>query len=435
MKIIKTNANFKKIKLNEIINIKNGFAFKNPNLKEGVKWLTIKNIQNGYIDWGNTSYLPIRFLQEYSDFVLYENDLVLALTRPITNDLLKVSRVDSFSNKSLLNQRNAKITSKYNCNNDFLYYLFLSKKMKEEIDKAVQGSDPPNISSKQIELFEFNIPEDIKYQNKIADVLTIQENQVNNIKTLISKLEKRNQYYAERLLSGELRVREDDDGKVAFYENEDWKEIEFNGKLKNIPSNWSIDKINLIIPLTKGSSVKSSDFNHEGKGEQYLRTNEIWDNSSKNKDPVFFDGDLENMITKNNNDYIVCFDGYNNKPLQGTLGMVTNNGIGICSGELHKIGNIEKLSKYYVNVMLLKNHRFQEIICRYAEGSSVQHAGKHFKKIDEVLIPFEEQKLLNNIFKIQLKEIEKLKILKNKEQKRFEWMSEALLSGEYQIIE
>ena len=115
--------------------------------------------------------------------------------------------------------------------------------------------------------------------------------------------------------------------------------------------------------------------------------------------------------------------------------MVTNNGVGICSGELHKILNIKNVSEYYVNVMLLKNYRFQEIICRYAEGSSVQHAGKHFKKIDEVLIPIKDQLILNKIFKEQFEEIDKLKLLKEKEQKRFEWLSDALLSGEYQIVD
>ena len=63
------------------------------------------------------------------------------------------------------------------------------------------------------------IDADVNTYLNIGAVLSQQEGQVNKIKSLIEKLEKRNQYYAERLLSGELRVREGDDGKVEFYEN------------------------------------------------------------------------------------------------------------------------------------------------------------------------------------------------------------------------
>lgn len=208
-----------------------------------------------------------------------------------------------------------------------------------------------------------------------------------------------------------------------------------NGNSIKIPLLWKVKKITEIIKTKKGSSIKSELLNYIGNGIQYLRTNEVWDNSSVNKDKTYFDGETTSLTVKDKNEYIICFDGFNTKPHIGTVGMVTNNGEGICSGELHKIQEIDGISKYYVNVMMLKNSRFQDLICRSAEGSTVKHAGKHFKNIEEILIPIDEQELLNDIFKNQLHEIDSLKCLLEKEKLRFQWLLDNLLSGEYQVVD
>lgn len=431
MKIKKTNNLKKEIKINDLFEIVGGGTPSSSNIeyyKNGnIPWVgpADMDFSTKYISKGKSNITKLG-LDKSSAKIVPKNSILLSIRAPVG----KVSLAD---NEITTNQGIKSLITKTNDSYNYLYYVI--KNNKSKFERYSDGTTFLELNTKTLKNLKIDIISDINQQEKIAQVLSQQEEQVNNIQKLIEKLEKRNQYYAERLLSGELRVREDEEGNIEFYENEEWKEVDFNLKKKNIPIDWEVDKINNIIKTQKGSSVKSEDFNHEGKGLQYLRTNEIWEDSSKNKEPVFFNGSLNNIITKNKSEYIVCFDGYNNKPFEGTLGMVTNNGVGICSGELHKILSIKNISEYYVNVMLLKNYRFQEIICRYAEGSSVQHAGKHFKKIDEVLIPIKDQLILNKIFKEQLEEIDKLKLLKEKEKKRFEWLSDALLSGEYQIVD
>lgn len=424
MKIVKSNSIEKKEKIEPFIFIKSGLSPKQANPVSFFMENHFPYIKVGTLNDNNKIIKKNNFFSNSNKNKI--NNAVIFPKRgaAIFTNKVAIIKEDSFIDTNLMAISSEKI------NLDYLYYYLKWYKLSRIADTGAI----PQLNNKHINNLKIPILKK-EEQEKIAQVLSQQEEQVNNIQKLIEKLEKRNQYYAERLLSGELRVREDEEGNVEFYENEEWKEVDFNLKKKNIPIDWEVDKINNIIKTQKGSSVKSEDFNHEGKGLQYLRTNEIWEDSSKNKEPVFFNGSLNNIITKNKSEYIVCFDGYNNKPFEGTLGMVTNNGVGICSGELHKILNIKNVSEYYVNVMLLKNYRFQEIICRYAEGSSVQHAGKHFKKIDEVLIPIKDQLILNKIFKEQFEEIDKLKLLKEKEQKRFEWLSDALLSGEYQIVD
>lgn len=311
--------------------------------------------------------------------------------------------------------------------NKYLYYIILNKKF---INSEGYRRHFSILKNKIIKY------PSITQQQYIINILSKQEEQIETIKRLIKNVEKRNQYYSEKLLSGELRLRKNEEtGQVEFYENTEWKEEMVNGVLTKIPFDWEVTLIKNIIPLTKGTSIHSSELNNLSVGLPYLRTNELWDGSSVNKDKIYFNGDSSTMVKKTINEYIVCFDGFNKEPYKGTLGMVTNNGEGICSGELHKISELQNISKYFVNVMLLKNNRFQLTICRSGEGTTVKHAGKHFKHIEELLIPYKEQELLNDLFKEQLSDIDRLKTLLPKEEKRFQWMLDNLLSGEYEVID
>ena len=428
MKVIKSNKALKKIKLSDILIIRNGFAFKNPNLKSGVKWLTIKNIKNGKIDWSSISYLPESYLKEYSDFILSENDLVMSLTRPITNDLLKVSKIDSFSSNSLLNQRNAKLIAKENCCPLFLYYLCLSYKMKNEVSKAVQGSDPPNISSKQIEDFVFDIPETKREQNKVAKVLSQQEEQVNNVKSLIERLEKRNQYYAGRLLSGELRVHEGSDGQVEFYENTEWQNGKINGRINKSPSDWNIVKLKDVLTGKSG-------FTPSTKVDEYYNGNIPWINiSDMTKGNKYItpkktiSETVPNLKKKllEKNSLLFSF-----KLSIGEVGYTKEDGM--CTNEA--IIGFEPSKNQDLDY-------FYHIIKKYVPQNSGENAYgaklMNLEKINnaELLITndFIERKLITFILKELDDEYIKAEQLLKKEQKRFDWMSDALLSGEYQIV-
>ena len=78
-----------------------------------------------------------------------------------------------------------------------------------------------NLSKEFFDL-KFPMPNDILMQYKIAKVLSQQEEQVNKIKTIIEKLEKRNQYYAERLLSGEFLINNEN---LNINKNNNFKKI------------------------------------------------------------------------------------------------------------------------------------------------------------------------------------------------------------------
>lgn len=418
-------------KIGNLFNITSGGtpSTKNSTFWDGdIPWIGPSNMNNSlkYIYHGER-YLTLEGACILNNKLVTKNSIILSTRAPV--GYVKKAANDLYTNQGC---HSLDALNNLEVDNDFFYYYLLNN--KSTLENFSSGTTFKELSKKSLHNIDVIFP-CIEQQKNISSVLSFQENQIETIRELIKKIETRNQYYAEKILSGELRVRKNENGNIEFYNNTEWQDVILNGNSIKIPLLWKVKKITEIIKTKKGSSIKSELLNYIGNGIQYLRTNEVWDNSSVNKDKTYFDGETTSLTVKDKNEYIICFDGFNTKPHIGTVGMVTNNGEGICSGELHKIQEIDGISKYYVNVMMLKNSRFQDLICRSAEGSTVKHAGKHFKNIEEILIPIDEQELLNDIFKNQLHEIDSLKCLLEKEKLRFQWLLDNLLSGEYQVVD
>lgn len=112
------------VRLGDYCKIFSGNAFKSEDFNEvdGVKAIKITNAGVGELI-ETQDYLPKEYSTLYPDFVVRENDLILALTRPYISAGLKISVCPKSYDGSLLNQRVASIRSyffpKY-------VYLFLS---------------------------------------------------------------------------------------------------------------------------------------------------------------------------------------------------------------------------------------------------------------------------------------------------------------------
>jgi len=161
-----------------VFSIFQGFAFSsNDSVDNGVRWLKIADVGIQQINHQSPSNLPIEFKEKYKDFLVKEGDYVIALTRPILNKKLKISKVDNILNESLLNQRVGKLIS--NECIDFVYYLLQTSKLISTIEQNIAGSEPPNLSTQQIENIEVCIPSTIEEQQKIASCLSSLDDLIN----------------------------------------------------------------------------------------------------------------------------------------------------------------------------------------------------------------------------------------------------------------
>ncbi|CAI2310082.1 restriction endonuclease subunit S [Vibrio parahaemolyticus] len=191
----------------DISPLQGGYAFKSKSATEsGVRWLKIANVGKRRVTWDNDSYLPEKFIEEHSDFLLNEGDIVIALTRPVLSGELKVARLSSKDAPALLNQRVARIN--VNCSvadPGFVYYLFEDKRMANSISKVILGTDPPNISTKQIESFDIAIPP-LEEQKSIRKVLSSVSSKIDLLVQQKVETQQLKKGLMQKLLTGEWRV-------------------------------------------------------------------------------------------------------------------------------------------------------------------------------------------------------------------------------------
>jgi len=138
--------------LSKMAKIVSGFAFKSSGfVPHGIPVVKISNI--GYSEFvrKDQQYLPKDFLKSNSDFVIRSGDLLLALTRPITNNTTKVCQYPSNTGDALLNQRVACI-KELKANRDFIFLFFQTNAFKEYIRSKFSETLQPNLSPKDLAL-------------------------------------------------------------------------------------------------------------------------------------------------------------------------------------------------------------------------------------------------------------------------------------------
>ncbi|MDR3063012.1 MAG: restriction endonuclease subunit S [Methanobrevibacter sp.] len=220
-----------------------GGSFKSSDsVENGIKWLKIANIGINKIKTLEMSFLPKNFKNQYQNYILKKEDVVLALTRPILNHKLKIAIVDDCFNDSLLNQRVGKITKVKQNSDKFIYYLLQLPKNVKYMEDVISGSDPPNISNKDILMIKINTPS-LKEQEKISSFLLLIDKKINLLEEKLCHFNDFKKYCLQQLFSQKLRFKK---------ENEE-----------NYPD-WDEKKLGDIGTFSKGGSLSKSDLSKKG---------------------------------------------------------------------------------------------------------------------------------------------------------------------------
>ncbi len=194
-------------RLGKYIDIKSGFGFKLAEyVDDGIPLLKIDNVSWGKITWENVSYLPFSYKETHSDLVLNENDILLALNRPITQNKLKMGILKKEDIPAILYQRVGKIIFQNELiTHKFTYYL-LNHILVPFIEKNAVGSDQPFINITALRKLLFQLPP-LEEQKQIATILSTVDDKIEVLN------QKKNQYQtlkkglSQQLLTGQMRVK------------------------------------------------------------------------------------------------------------------------------------------------------------------------------------------------------------------------------------
>lgn len=182
---------YKKEAIEKHIDLLSGYPFKSEqyvdsgvNICGGLVIMPQRIKWEECVHWSST--------EGYEDYMLNENDIVIALDRPWISDGFKIAKVDSEHLPALLIQRTARIRA-LDINQEYLYYCFIYGDFDRHSN--VTGSLVPHISAKDIRSFEVLLPP-IELQNEFADFVA----SVNKSKFEVQKSLDKTQLLMESLM-------------------------------------------------------------------------------------------------------------------------------------------------------------------------------------------------------------------------------------------
>lgn len=188
------------IKLNDIIDYSNGYAFKSKDYEETGKYkvITIRNVKDGKFDLSNVSKvhkIPERIRE---DQILIIGDILMSLT----GNVGRVAIVDE--DNCLLNQRVAKISSLDSNYKGFIYFILRNNEIFNKIVSLGKGSAQQNLSPIEMLKIKMTLPKSVDniVLNKFNTMFNILiHNEIEN-----KKLTKLRDILLPKLMSGEIRV-------------------------------------------------------------------------------------------------------------------------------------------------------------------------------------------------------------------------------------
>ena len=189
-----------KISLGDIMSFDNGFAFQSSSYQQdGIyRVITIKNVQDGYVDSNGASYIACIPSKMKSCCILHEGDTLLSLTG-------NVGRVGIvYEHNLLLNQRVAKVIPFEKSLQGFIYFLLRNPTMKSRMQTIAKGTAQQNLSPVET----LKLP--IAFHSDTVSAITLQ---LNSFYTQLVALFVENKQLATlrdtilpKLMSGEIDV-------------------------------------------------------------------------------------------------------------------------------------------------------------------------------------------------------------------------------------
>lgn len=300
---------------------------------------------------------------------------------------------------------------------DINYVTHLLKSNFWQKQNFNDGGVIPQLTIAKLKETKLLIPP-IDQQSSIASILFHQESIINDMETLVEKYETRLRYLSEELLSGRLRIKEVD-GKTVFYKNTEWKEVEVNGEMKEIPVDWEVEKVRQLFDCSMGQTILSKDVTKKKSG------NSIPVYSATEDDKYFgfiSENKIRNILSKN--DIVI--------PARG-------NSIGYCKLIKEKststqttiqLKSKEKINSSFVFYSFKKN---KESFFPVNPGAIPQLTVAEVNDLS-ILIPSESECLnISNVLLNQSNIIDDMKDMLEKESQKFTFLLNSLLSGIYQV--
>ena len=162
------------VKLGDVCDILNGFAFKSENyVKSGLRIIRISNVQKGYLEDKDPKFYPIDSIKSFNNFILKSEDILISLT----GNVGRVAIIKDSFLPAVLNQRVACLRPNSGVlNPKYLFQILNSDFFEKNCINNAKGIAQKNMSTEWLKLYKIPLP-NLQIQNEIStNILKITEN-------------------------------------------------------------------------------------------------------------------------------------------------------------------------------------------------------------------------------------------------------------------
>jgi len=317
---------------------------------------------------------------------------------------------------------------------DTLFYFYYFQLAKPRLEALGRGSTFKAITKDDLEEFLVPLPP-LEEQKAIAHILSTVDEAIQKSNEIISRIERFKKALMNMLLTGRVRVKEEN-GKLVFYRETEFKDTEIG----RIPGEWEVVKLGDVCKFKRGFSYRSdqitkdpteirlitiNDFEKEGGLKRDAER--VYIKEGVHIDPDFFitDGDVLIANTDMSKGFIIgapiLFKGIDGKF--------------VYSMDLTKlIFDKSKIDSEFLFYYLTRK-TVRQIMKTFAQGTNVLHLNHRLvKNMNIPLPPLPEQKAIAHILSTVDEAIQKSNeiILRIERLKRS--LMELLLTGKVRVV-
>ena len=188
--------------------IVSGYAFKSKDFcEEGIPVVKIANVGYGEFLWKQQQYLPSEFTQKHSEYRVFPDTVLLALTRPITNNTVKACLYPSSASVGLLNQRVAMLVPHQGYSRSLLVHLLQSEFFKRQITTGMSETLQPNLSPLRLKMFALPLSPLAEQHRIVAEVeqrFSVIDEMEKAVEQSLKRAERLRQSILKRAFEGKL---------------------------------------------------------------------------------------------------------------------------------------------------------------------------------------------------------------------------------------
>jgi len=247
---------WRKVKLGEVAEVISGYAFKSADFTNyGIPIVKIKNIASGFLNLNDIEYYS-KEIDGLENYLIKKGDILISMTGSHSSQWSSVVGKIARSNsdmKPLMNQRVGKIKPNLQIiDNNYLYYCLWNDETTLKVANRASGSaNQANISPDIIKDLEIFIPEDIKEQKRIADILSAFDDKIELNNKISAALEQMAQaIFKEWFINFRFPGHE----KVKMVDSE----------LGKIPKGWEVKNFEDIMDFLNGEYIPQSQYDSKG---------------------------------------------------------------------------------------------------------------------------------------------------------------------------